>query len=262
MAGNVMNILSRFVNFSRALSVAALFPLVILAGCTYFNNIPPVTTLENPTRSRTLGDYEVAGNVLAVQVCAACHGVNGQSQSPMVPILAGQQKEYIVNQLQDYRDHTRSNKYGVQYMWGMARSLTNKQIQELADYFSKQAPKQATQEAATSPQEMATLARGKEIFENGIPAQGVIQCNSCHGPKGEGMATFPRIAGQHTYYLIQQLNVWKEPAHKEFMEVGGNTWAPRTITFARPHGTLMINEEKNLSETDIQAVANYLNTLN
>jgi cytochrome c553 len=251
MAGDVMK------NLPKLLSVAIFLSLSLLAGCTYFNNIPPVTTLENPTRSRTLGDYEVAGNVLAVQVCAACHGVNGQSQSPMIPNLAGQQKAYIVNQLQDYRDHTRSNKYGVQYMWGMASSLTDKQIQELAEYFSKQAPKQS----AVISGNISTLARGKEIFENGIPTQGVIQCNSCHGPKGEGMATFPRIAGQHAYYLIQQLNVWKEPAHKEFMEVGGNTWAPRTIVFARPHGTLMQNEEKNLSEADIKAVALYLSTL-
>jgi len=256
MAGNVMKISMRISLVSIALSGA------MLAGCTYFNNIPPVTTLENPTRSRTLGDYEVAGNVLAVQVCAACHGVNGQSQSPMVPNLAGQQKAYIVNQLQDYRDQTRSNKYGVQYMWGMARSLTDKQIQELADYFSKQVPIQSSKQVEYSAQEMAKLARGKEIFEKGIPGKGVVQCNSCHGFKGEGMATFPRIAGQHAYYLIQQLNVWKDPTQKEFMEVGGKTWAPRTIKFARPHGVLMINEETNLSEADINAVANYLNTMN
>ena len=242
----------------RMPSVVILLSVAMLAGCTYFNNIPPVTTLENPTRSRTLGDYEVAGNVLAVQVCAACHGVNGQSQSPMVPILAGQQREYIVNQLRDYRDHTRSNKYAVQFMWGMAGSLTDKQIQELADYFSKQSPVQARKAISSD----SKIARGKEIFENGIPAKGVIQCNSCHGPKGEGMATFPRIAGQHTYYLIEQLNVWKQPAQQEFMEVGGNTWAPRTVKFARPHGVLMLNEEQNLSHEDIKAVAGYLSTLN
>jgi len=182
MAGNVMKILS----------ITILLLASILAGCTYFNNIPPVTTLENPTRSRTLGDYEVAGNVLAVQVCAACHGVNGQSQSPMVPNLAGQQKDYLANQLQDYRDRSRSNLYGVQYMWGMAGPLTDKQIQELADYFSKQAPVKASKINLDDPQ----LARGKEIFEKGIPDQGVIQCNSCHGPNGEGMTTFPRLAGQ------------------------------------------------------------------
>lgn len=232
-----------------------LISVAIMTGCTYFNHIPPVTTLENPSRSRTLGDYEVAGNVLAVQVCASCHGVNGQSQSPMVPNLAGQQREYLVNQLQDYRDHTRSNKYAVQYMWGMASSLTDKQIQELADYFSKQMPVKAINRSANG----SNLARGKEIFEKGIPEQGVIQCNSCHGPSGEGMATFPRLAGQKAYYLTQQLNVWRYPGQKRFMEVGGNTWAPRMITFARPRGVLM--QKEALSDADAEAVASYLSTL-
>ena len=251
MGGDVMKTLIKISSVTIILSVA------MLIGCTYFNNVPPVTTLENPTRSRTLGDYEVAGNVVAVQVCASCHGVNGQSQSPMVPNLAGQQREYIVNQLSDYRDHTRSNQYAVQYMWGMAGPLTDKQIQELADYFSKQAPAKSIGMNAGDPQ----LARGKEIFEKGIPDQGVIQCNSCHGQAGEGMATFPRLAGQQTYYLIQQLNVWQKPDQKRFMEVGGNTWAPRTITFARPRGVLMQNMVKNLSDEDAKAVAAYLSTL-
>ena len=236
-------------------SITMLISVAIMTGCTYFNHIPPVTTLENPSRSRTLGDYEVAGNVLAVQVCASCHGVNGQSQSPMVPNLAGQQREYLVNQLQDYRDHTRSNKYAVQYMWGMASSLTDKQIQELADYFSKQMPVKAINRSANG----SNLARGKEIFEKGIPEQGVIQCNSCHGPSGEGMATFPRLAGQKAYYLTQQLNVWRYPGQKRFMEVGGNTWAPRMITFARPRGVLM--QKEALSDADAEAVASYLSTL-
>jgi cytochrome c553 len=251
MVGNVMSILF------KTSSITILLLVGILTGCTYFNNIPPVTTLENPSRSKTLGDYEVAGNVLAVQVCAACHGVNGQSQSPMIPNLAGQQKDYLVNQLQDYRDHSRSNLYGVQYMWGMAGPLTDKQIQELADYFSKQMPVKANSVNADD----SLLARGKEIFENGIPAQGVIQCNSCHGPKGEGMATFPRLAGQKPYYLTQQLSVWQHPDQKRFMEVGGNTWAPRMITFARPRGVVMQNMVKNLSDADAQAVALYLSTL-
>jgi cytochrome c553 len=241
---------------ARAFTIVMLLPLVLLAGCTYFNNIPPVTTLENPTRSRTLGDYEVAGKVLAVQVCASCHGVNGISNSPMIPNLAGQQKDYLINQLQDYRDRSRSNLYAVQYMWGMAGPLTDKQIQELADYFSKQTPVKVKNTKVNDPK----LARGKVIFEKGIPEQGVIQCNSCHGPSGEGIASFPRLAGQQAYYLTQQLNIWRYPNQKRFMEVGGNTWDPRTITFARPRGVLM--QKEALSDEDAEAVASYLSTLN
>ena len=246
------------INRSRVISFALFLSVSILAGCTYFNNIPPVTTLENPTRSRTLGDYEVAGNVLAIQVCSACHGINGISSSPMVPNLAAQKKDYLVNQLQDYRDRSRSNLYGVQYMWGMAGPLKDQQIEELAAYFSKQMPAKARKANADDPR----LARGKDIFEKGIPEQGVIQCNSCHGPNGEGISTFPRLAGQKSFYLIQQLNVWQHPGQKRFMEVGGNTWDPKTITFARPRGILMQNMVKNLSDTDAEAVSVYLSTLN
>ena len=32
-------------------------------------------------------------------------------------------------------------------------------------------------------------------------------CASCHGAHAEGMATFPRLAGQHAPYLLKQLLV-------------------------------------------------------
>jgi cytochrome c553 len=176
----------------------------------------------------------------------------------MIPNLATQQKDYLVNQLQDYRDRSRSNEYGVKYMWGMAGPLTDRQILELADYFAMQVPAKGADISTSSTQ----LARGKEIFEKGIPGQGVIQCNSCHGPSGEGMANFPRLAGQKPYYIVQQLNVWQHPDQKRFMQVGGNTWAPRAITFARPRGVLMQGIAKNLTDEDAIAVSIYLSTLN
>lgn len=73
--------------------------------------------VRNPSRSRTIGDYPVSGKVLDVQVCSSCHGLDGHSSSPIIPNLAGQQKEYLINQLNDYRDRTRRNKYSVMYMW-------------------------------------------------------------------------------------------------------------------------------------------------
>ena len=40
-----------------------------------------------------------------------------------------------------------------------------------------------------------------------------------------------RQTGQKPYYLVQQLGVWQHPDQNLFMQVGGNTWAPKTITF-------------------------------
>ena len=41
--------------------------------------------------------------------------------------------------------------------------------------------------------------------EEGIPAQQVPPCQSCHGDKAAGNGPFPRLAGQHRPYLERQL---------------------------------------------------------
>jgi cytochrome c553 len=53
------------------------------------------------------------------------------------------------------------------------------------------------------------MARGKEIFEHGLAAEGVPACASCHGAHAEGNDTFPRLAGQHAAYLLRQIGVFK-----------------------------------------------------
>jgi cytochrome c553 len=53
------------------------------------------------------------------------------------------------------------------------------------------------------------LATGKEIFDKGLPDANVIACSACHGPTGQGMAAFPRLAYQHADYVIKQLNIFQ-----------------------------------------------------
>src|SRR5271166_3995735 len=55
---------------------------------------------------KNAGDATVAGTV---EVCSSCHGLEGRSVSPTFPRLAGQQQEYLVNQLKAFRDHTRAD---------------------------------------------------------------------------------------------------------------------------------------------------------
>jgi Cytochrome c553 len=54
-----------------------------------------------------MGD-SAAGKTKA-QACAACHGADGNSTTPIWPKLAGQHAEYIVKQLQDFKSGKRSN---------------------------------------------------------------------------------------------------------------------------------------------------------
>jgi cytochrome c553 len=188
-------------------------------------------------RSRNTGDPAVSGQTLAQQVCSACHGLTGNSISPNFPKLAGQQPEYLAAQLKDFRGHSRMDPAGFEYMWGLSRKLTDEQIQQLSDYYVKQAmlagPPAADAEIAT---------RGKAIFEQGIPTSDVPPCQSCHGPVGQGNATFPRIGHQHADYLVKQLEVFQR-------------------TDERPNGAVMKVVAHSLRHEDMEAVAAYVQAI-
>ena len=159
----------------------------------------------NIEHSRNLGDPNVSAKTLAEQVCSNCHGVDGNSISPAFPRLAGQQPAYIVSQLTNFRSHQRLDPPGPEYMWGLSRHLTEAQIAGLGEYYSKQAPHRAS----SSGVDPKLLAAGKDIFENGVPAENVIACMACHGPKGQGIEAFPRLAFQHSDYILRQLDVFQ-----------------------------------------------------
>lgn len=153
------------------------------------------------SRSRDLGNPDVSGHTLAQQVCSNCHGLTGVAVSPNVPNLAAQQRTYLTAQLVQFRNHSRRDPFAVRYMWGISRSLTDKQIAELADYYAAQKPAPAA-EVATGDK----AAAGRAIFTTGLAEQGVPACSTCHGSDGGGNATFPRLARQHSDYLIKQLS--------------------------------------------------------
>ncbi|MDR3565828.1 MAG: c-type cytochrome [Negativicutes bacterium] len=207
-------------DFNRS-SIILLLCVAALAGCR------GVDSGQSEKRST------MTGVAMATKVCSMCHGVTGESTSPMFPKLDGQQREYLIQQLTDFKGHARSDESGTQYMWGFTH-LTDTQIGELADYFSSQSPMKAN--AGTFSE------RGELIFHKGLPESGVIQCNSCHGAEGQGNAQFPRLAGQHGNYLIRQIKVFQ-------------------LTEQRPRGALMKQVTHALSDADAAAVAHYIATL-
>lgn len=140
---------------------------------------------------------------LARQICAACHGPNGNSISPLFPRLAGQPAPYIEAQLKSFRDKTRGDPPAVAYMWGMASQLDDGTIRDIALYYASQ----ALRWRPSAPG--AALALGQEIYESGVADRGIPACNSCHGAAGRGNATVPRLAGQHPEYLVKQLGFFK-----------------------------------------------------
>ena len=185
-------------------------------------------------RSRNVADPDVSGKTLAQQVCSNCHGFDGNSVSPNFPNLAAQQKSYLVGQLESFRKPGRSDPAGFEYMWGLSRHLTDKQIGELADYFAAQ--------KVVSPRagEPLQAAKGKEIFEQGLPAQAIPPCKSCHSEQGQGMdGVAPRVAQQHADYIVKQLQVFKR-------------------TDQRPEGAVMKVIAHGLETENMENAAQYL----
>ena len=174
-------------------------PLVILLGASLLATNMAYADEPNAELNR---DSNRAALKLVVESCSTCHGPNGRSVAPTFPILAAQQASYLELQLHAFKDQTRADPDAQAYMWGMAAPLSDAMIGELAAYYAKQP---AAAGRAAGP---ATLvARGKQIFEVGVPAKQIPACATCHGAHAEGMASFPRLAGQHAPYLLKQLLV-------------------------------------------------------
>lgn len=78
------------------------------------------------------GDIEAGKEKSAM--CAACHGADGVSQTPMFPTLAGQHETYLIAALKQYRGGERKNPT----MAPMAAALTDDDIKNLAAYYANQ----------------------------------------------------------------------------------------------------------------------------
>jgi cytochrome c553 len=116
-----------------------------------------------------------AAETKAVELCSVCHGPRGVSTSPEFPILAAQQPGYIELQLHAFKEKRRAEPDAHDYMWGIAGGLDDTMIKGVAAYFSKQPA------APARTGDAATIARGKALYETGLPDRGVPACATCHG---------------------------------------------------------------------------------
>jgi cytochrome c553 len=66
------------------------------------------------------------------QMCQACHGIDGLSQVPDAPNIAGQVEGYLVTQLQAFKSGARKN----EAMTLVAAGLSKQDIDDLAAWYS------------------------------------------------------------------------------------------------------------------------------
>lgn len=141
-----------------------------------------------------------AADAIVNQVCAGCHGVDGNSPVTTNPSLAGQGHEYLNKQLADYKSGERKSAV----MMGMVASLSSADMNNLSAYFAEKQAKPGT----AKDKNKALL--GQKIYRGGIQGSGVPACAACHGVKGQGIPVqFPRLAGQHADYTLDQLNKFR-----------------------------------------------------
>ncbi len=111
---------------------------------------------------------------IANQICAACHGADGNSPLPMNPSLAGQLPEYLFKQLIEFKSGNRNNAV----MTGMVAALSADDMRNLAAYYATQKPG----EPAAKDKDLA--AHGRKLFRGGNVVAGVAACAGCHSPNG------------------------------------------------------------------------------
>ena len=174
------------------------------------------------------------------EVCAACHGVDGNSPSPTNPTLAGQGPEYIALQLQHFQSGVRANPI----MQGMAATLKPDEMKALGIYFSQQKPKGLGAKDAT------LAMAGQRLYRGGDIASGMPACAACHSPDGVGLPkNYPRLAGQYAEYTYTKLKAFRDGERGSDKE--GKDY----------NGKIMATVAARMSDPQMKALAEYASGL-
>lgn len=177
------------------------------------------------------------GQKIATEVCAACHGADGNSIGPANPKLAGQIPEYLAKQLANFRPG-KDNKPAERpnnVMAGFAATLSADDMRNVAAFYAGQKliPEKA--------QDKNTVELGQRIFRAGLAEKNVPACASCHGPTGTGIpAQYPLLGGQFAEYIEAQLRAFRSGER------------------ANDPNRMMRTTAARLSDAEIRAVANYI----
>ena len=174
---------------------------------------------------------------ITIGVCASCHGQDGATGiAPDYPNLAGQNARYLLTQMQMIQSGERP----IPLMAGQLDGKSEEELLRLAEHYAAMPVK-----VGRSREE--NLDAGMRIYRGGIMAKGVAACSACHSPTGKGNAPagFPVLSGQRFDYVVAQLVAYREGVRK----TDGD------------YGSMMRGVASRLTDTEIRAVANYIQGL-
>lgn len=186
-----------------------------------------------PVFAAAQGDA-AAGQAKAA-LCGSCHGVDGNSALAMNPKLAGQGAGYLYKQLVEFKSGARENAT----MAAMVMNLSDQDMLDLAAFY-------ASQQVTIGGADPAKIGLGESLYRAGNKELGVAACASCHSSDGTGNAPakFPAVGGQHAEYTLSQLKAFRSGMRNNDM------------------GAMMRSTVERLTDTELDALASYLEGLN
>jgi cytochrome c553 len=157
------------------------------------NNVALYFALQKPARAQTPAAGDQAAGKAAAAACAGCHGSPGVSGNPATPSLAGQDAQYLVAALTEYKDGSRSDAT----MKGVAATINDTVFKDLAAFYATQTP--------AAPNVRKPLST----------AEWVQRCDRCHGTNGNSNdPRLPALAGQRVEYLERVLLAYRGGTRK------------------------------------------------
>lgn len=180
------------------------------------------------------GDPE-AGESKA-SVCAACHGMDGNSQVAEWPKIAAQHEDYLARQTRMVRDQQRD----VAQMYPIVMNLSDEDIADISAWYASQTIKPGVADEAL-------VEQGRDLYHGGNPDTGVPACMACHGPTGNGIpgAGYPMVRAQHTDYTADRLKRYRDGETNQ----------------DDPYSEIMVGVAENLTDAEIEAVSSYIEGL-
>jgi cytochrome c553 len=138
----------------------------------------------------------------AIEVCSGCHGEKGEPTEKNIPNIWGQNRNYILEQLHDFKVGRRKN----EIMSGIVESLSWDDMVGLAAHFSQQTWPTLKADAPSADVEKTALEVLREH-----------DCEGCHHREYQGDMWRPRISGQQAEYLVKTMQDFRSHERKNYV---------------------------------------------
>lgn len=161
-----------------------------------------------PLMGLLLATPALADAAKLAEACAECHGKNGASTEPEVPVISGLSEGYIVENMKAYRDKKRAcpdvkypagpKKGQASDMCKIAKDLSDADVKAVAQHFAAHKFVAAKQQF-----DSARAKQGEKVHE--------LNCEKCHSEGGRVSDEDSGIlAGQWKPYLVHTFKEFKD----------------------------------------------------